>query len=59
MRNDEVNEMNEREEKFLQMIHDPTLRPTLLGRLEKLGLLSAFLAVENGTMTGNECLSPK
>lgn len=34
---------------FLDMAHNPLSRPTLLARLEKLGLLSAFLAAESGT----------
>ena len=41
--------MSENEKKFLTMIHDPELREALLVRLEKLGLLSAFLAIESET----------
>ena len=41
--------MNENDKLFLQMIHDPLLRAGLLERLEKLGLLSAFLEIENET----------
>ena len=41
--------MSEQEKRFLEMIHDPTLKADLLVRLEKLGLLSAFLEIENGT----------
>ena len=41
--------MNENDRQFLQMVHDPALRSVLLARLEKLGLLSAFLEVESGT----------
>ena len=41
--------MSQDEKRFLQMIHDPALREALLVRLEKLGLLSAFLEAENGT----------
>lgn len=44
-----MNELTEREEMFLKMVNDPELRPHLLARLEKLGLLSAFLQEENGT----------
>ncbi len=43
-------EMNEMDKLFLKMIHDPALRKDLLVRLEKLGLLSAFLEIENGTI---------
>lgn len=42
-------DMTEDEIRFLQMIHDPEIREDLLARLEKQGLLSAFLAIENGT----------
>ena len=41
--------MNEREEQFLKMANDPEIRQALLARLEKLGLLSAFLRAENET----------
>lgn len=41
--------MNEIDKLFLKMIHDPALRTDLLARLEKLGLLSAFLEIENET----------
>lgn len=41
--------MSEQDRLFLKMIHDPELREGLLERLEKLGLLSAFLQVENET----------
>jgi hypothetical protein len=34
---------------FLKLANDPSSRPNLLVRLEKLGLLSAFLAAESGT----------
>lgn len=35
--------------KFLEMANNPTIRPSLLARLQELKLLSAFLAAENGT----------
>ena len=38
------------EQRFLDMARSPELRPHLLARLEKLGLLSAFLKVESGTI---------
>ena len=38
------------EQRFLDMARSPELRPHLLARLEKLGLLSAFLKVEIGTI---------
>ena len=41
--------MSEEDKRFLQMIYDPALRKDLLARLERLGLLSAFLEIENGT----------
>ena len=41
--------MSEQDKMFLQMVHDPTLKADLLVRLEKLGLLSAFLEIENET----------
>ena len=41
--------MTDYEKKFMQAVYDPNLRPNLLARLEQLGLLSAFLAAENGT----------
>lgn len=41
--------MNEMDKLFLKMIHDPALRKDLLVRLERLGLLSAFLEIENET----------
>lgn len=34
---------------FLEMAHNPLSRSNLLARLEKLGLLSAFLEAESGT----------
>lgn len=34
---------------FLELAHDSINRLDLLARLEKLGLLSAFLEAENGT----------
>ena len=42
--------VNEMDKLFLKMIHDPALREDLLVRLEKLGLLSAFLEIENETI---------
>lgn len=41
--------LTEQESLFLQLANDPVTRSTLLARLEKLGLLSAFLEAENGT----------
>lgn len=41
--------LDEKEAQFLKMANDPKLRASLLERLEQLGLLSAFLAAENGT----------
>ena len=38
------------EQRFLDLCHSPELRPRLLARLEKLGLLSAFLKAEIGTI---------
>ena len=38
------------EQRFLDMTRSPELRPHLLDRLEKLGLLSAFLKAESGTI---------
>ena len=38
------------EQRFLDMTRSPELRPRLLARLEKLGLLSAFLKAEIGTI---------
>lgn len=38
------------EQRFLDMARSPELRPYLLARLEKLGLLSAFLKAESGTI---------
>ena len=38
------------EQRFLDMTRSPELRPHLLARLEKLGLLSAFLKAESGTI---------
>lgn len=35
--------------KFLEMANNPTIRPSLLVRLQELELLSGFLAAENGT----------
>ncbi len=41
--------ISEDEAWFLEMTKDPVSRSDLLARLEKLGLLSAFLAAESGT----------
>lgn len=46
--------MNEREVQFLKMVHDEQFRPILLERLERLGLLSAFLLAENETTPTDE-----
>ena len=37
------------EKEFLRLVNDPDLREALLERLEKLGLLAAFLEAERGT----------
>ena len=49
--------MSEEDITFLRMIKSPALRSTLLERLEKLGLLDAFLEIENGTTQEITCLS--
>ena len=43
------NKLTKAEKQFLQQTNDSNLKPDLLVRLEKLGLLSAFLEAENGT----------
>lgn len=35
--------------RFLEMVHDPIIRPALLDLLQELGSLSSFLEAENGT----------
>ena len=45
--------MSEEDKKFLKLLHNKTLRANLLERLERLGLLSSFLEVENETMKEN------
>lgn len=42
-------ELTAQEVQFLKEANDPAIRQRLLARLERLGLLSAFLAAENGT----------
>lgn len=42
-------DVSDEEIKFLRLANDPVTRQHLLGRLEQLGLLSAFLAAESGT----------
>ena len=37
------------EKKFLELANDPVSRPSLLERLARLELLSAFLEAESGT----------
>lgn len=37
------------EKQFIKLANDPKLRSHLLERLEKLGLLAAFLQAKNGT----------
>lgn len=37
------------EKRFLEMVHDPELRPILLDRLNRLGLLDEFQTVEDET----------
>lgn len=49
--------MNSEDIRFLEMLHDPALRANLLVRLEKLGLLSSFLQVENETIQESICHS--
>ena len=38
------------EKQFIELVNDPDQRGRLLERLEKLGLLSAFLQAENETI---------
>lgn len=45
----EKQELSNEERKFLRLVNDTISRRSLLARLEQLGLLSAFLAAENGT----------
>lgn len=47
---DAQEDFSKEEKMFLQMVHDPVSRQHLLARLEQLGLLSAFLEAENGTI---------
>lgn len=42
-------DLSKDEEEFLRLANDPQLRQDLLARLEKLGLLSAFLQAESET----------
>lgn len=42
-------DMNNQDKMFLEMIHSPDLIVGLLERLERLGLLSAFLEAGNET----------
>ena len=44
-----MDNLNETEELFLKIANDPQLRSALLERLERSGLLSAFLQAESGT----------
>ena len=37
---------------FLEMLHDPKLKQDLLARLERIGLLAAFLEAANETTQG-------
>jgi UTP:GlnB (protein PII) uridylyltransferase len=46
---EELRELSQNEILFLEIVHNPVIRPNLLDRLQDLGLLSAFLQVENGT----------
>lgn len=41
--------MTNNEKRFLEMVHDPELRPILLERLRRIGLLSVFQEIENET----------
>ena len=41
--------LTKEERDFLHMVHDPVSRQRLLGRLQDLGLLAAFLEAESGT----------
>lgn len=44
------NAMIERDDQlFLEIVHNAELRTALLGRLQELGLLDAFLRAESGT----------
>lgn len=43
----EVKNMSNEDKRFLQILHNPELRASLLERLEELELLSSFLAVEH------------
>lgn len=47
-RTDEIN-LSALEVQFLRQANNPVSRLNLLARLEKLGLLSAFLEAESGT----------
>ena len=47
---DAQEDFSKEEKTFLQMVHDPVSRQHLLAHLEQLGLLSAFLEAENGTI---------
>ena len=42
-------EITKEEAEFLRIVNDPALRADLLERLAQLGLLAAFLRVENET----------
>ena len=50
IRNPDTYPLTMEEQRFLDMARSPELRPHLLARLEKLGLLSAFLKAESGTI---------
>lgn len=41
--------LTEDDKRFLILANDPVSRPSLLARLQELGLLSEFLAEESGT----------
>lgn len=47
--------MSEEDIRFLNLIHEPELRANLLARLERLGLLSAFLEIESETIPESAC----
>ena len=51
-----MDDLNEREKEFVRMVNDPDLRKVLLERLEKLGLLSAFLRAKSGRRLEKEAM---
>lgn len=49
MKEKDKKNLSDEERKFLQMIHNPSLRSDLLAHLRVLGLLDVFLQAEIGT----------